>query len=243
MSTTRLDTFLFEQGYYESRARATSAVKAGKVILNGRVVTKPSSKVPAGAKIDAQKEHPWVSRGGMKLDHALDVFAVGVAERTALDIGSSTGGFTDVLLSRKAAKIYAVDVGREQLHRKLRGHPKVISMESTDARKITPDLFEPLPTLIVCDASFISAMKVLERPMSLLASGADLVTLVKPQFEVGKDNIARGGLVKDPALAIEALKRVSDWVATQGWTVLGTVTSSIKGGDGNTEYLLYARKK
>ena len=242
MSAKRLDTYLFENGYYESRARATSAVKAGKVSLDGRVVTKPASKIPVGAKINAQKEHPWVSRGGMKLDHALDVFAVDVAERTALDIGSSTGGFTDVLLSRKAAKIYAVDVGREQLHQKLRGHPKVVSMESTDARKITADLFEPIPMLIVCDASFISAMKVLERPMSLLGSGAELVTLVKPQFEVGKENIARGGLVKDPALATEALKRVSVWVASQGWTVMGTVTSPIKGGDGNTEYLLHARK-
>lgn len=243
MSGQRLDSYLFEYGYYESRARAASAIKAGKVLVNDEPARKPSQKIPNGAVVMAEAEHPWVSRGGLKLEHALTVFDVKVSGRTALDVGASTGGFTDVLLSRGAAKIYAVDVGRDQLHRKLQGHPQVVSMEATDARQITKEQFEPLPTLIVCDASFISAMKVLQRPVSIVPAGADLVTLVKPQFEVGKDNIGRGGLVKDPALAKQALETVADWIISQGWEVLTSDMSPIKGGDGNTEYLLHARKK
>jgi len=243
LSGHRLDTFLFENGYYESRARAASAIKAGKVTVDGVVVSKPSFKISANAKVIAQAEHPWVSRGGLKLDHALSVFEIKVSGRTVLDVGASTGGFTDVLLSRGAAKVYAVDVGRDQLHERLKKDGRVISMESTDARNLESQNLNPLPTLIVCDASFISAMKVLIRPMSLVDSESELVALVKPQFEVGKSHIGKGGLVRDPALARDALETVSSWVKFQGWSVLGTDNSPITGGDGNIEFLLHARKK
>jgi len=243
LSRKRLDNYLFENDYYESRSRATSAVKAGKVKVDGKVVSKPASKINPDSFIEALQEHPWVSRGGMKLDHAIQIFGVNIEGRICLDVGASTGGFVDVLITRGALKVYAVDVGRDQLHAKLRGDERVISMESTDARKLSSDQFEPLPTLVVCDASFISATKVLAIPLSLVGAGTELVTLVKPQFEVGKDNIARGGLVRDPALAKSALEDVSAWLKTQGWLVLATDTSPIKGGDGNTEFLLHARKK
>ena len=239
----RLDAFLFENGYYESRARATSAIKAGIVKVDGKIVKKPSAKISNQHVIEAEQEHPWVSRGGIKLDHAMRVFEVSVQDRVCLDVGSSTGGFTDVLLSLGAAKVYAVDVGRDQLHPRLHGDRRVISMETTDARDLKSEVFDPIPTLIVCDASFISAAKVLERPLSLVARSAELVTLVKPQFEVGKENIGRGGLVKDPARAEAALADVTTWLTTQGWQVFATDTSPIKGGDGNIEFLLYARKK
>ncbi len=239
----RLDSFLVENGYYESRARAASAIKAGKVSVDGNVAKKPSAKISKSSKIDAEQEHPWVSRGGLKLDHALSVFEVDVDDRICLDVGSSTGGFTDVLLSRGAAKVYAVDVGRDQLHPKLRQDSRVISMEATDARGLTLAAFETMPDFIVCDASFISAIKVLANPLDIVPSGAELITLVKPQFEVGKDNIGRGGLVKGEDIARGALKQVAAWVETVGWQILATDMSPIKGGDGNIEFLLCARKK
>lgn len=242
MSRVRLDSFLVDNGYYESRARAASAIKVGLVSIDGVVARKPSQKISPQSDIQAEQEHPWVSRGGQKLDHALTVFDVETLDRICLDVGASTGGFTEVLLARGAAKIYAVDVGRDQLHAKLKGDDRVISMETMDARKLITEQFDPLPTLIVCDASFISATKVLGIPMSLVPAGSDLVTLVKPQFEVGKDNIGRGGLVKDPAMAKAALENVSNWVTSQGWTVVGTDHSPIKGGDGNQEFLLHAKK-
>lgn len=239
----RLDRFLFENGYYESRARAASAIKAGKVKVDGKLATKVSSKVSVSARIEAEAEHFWVSRGGLKLDHALNVFEVKADNRVCLDIGASTGGFTDVLLSKGAVRVYAVDVGRGQLHLKLRQDARVISMEATDARNLSPDQFDPMPDLLVCDASFISAKKVLARALDIVKTGAELVTLVKPQFEVGKDNIGRGGLVRDPVIARSSLDDVAGWLSTQNWQVLATNTSPIKGGDGNTEFLLHARKK
>lgn len=239
----RLDAFLFENGYYESRARAASAIKAGKVKVDGKTARKPASKIADTAQIEAQQEHPWVSRGGLKLDHALRSFAVDVEKRVCLDVGSSTGGFTDVLLSFGAAKVYAVDVGRGQLHEKLLKNQRVISMESTDARTLVSEQFDPIPGLVVCDASFISAMKVLGRSMEIVEPGAELITLVKPQFEVGQDNIGRGGLVRDPVMARSALVNVTNWLTSQNWQVLATDTSPIKGGDGNTEFLVHARKK
>ena len=211
--------------------------------MNGLVVTKPSSKVPPKAVIKAEQEHPWVSRGGLKLAHALASFNIDVTGKICLDVGASTGGFTDVLLSQGASHVYAVDVGRDQLHKRLRGHPRMTSMEGTDARQLTTELFENLPELIVCDASFISAAKVLGRSMELVKTRAELMTLVKPQFEVGPENIGRGGLVKDIALSEQALNNFKSWVAEQGWSVDATDISPIKGGDGNTEYLLYGRKK
>jgi len=243
LSANRLDNYLTSKKHYESRARAASAIKAGKVTINGKVITKPAAKVPAGAVVEFEQEHPWVSRGGLKLAHGLEVFNVDVAGRICLDVGSSTGGFTEVLLSEGAVKVYAVDVGQGQLHKKLRGHHKIISMEKTDARTLTAEMFSPLPDVIVCDASFISAAKVLETSLEFAARNTHLVTLVKPQFEVGKDNIGRGGLVKDPALGHKALDDFGAWLRCMGWKVLATDISPVTGGDGNTEYLLHACKK
>ena len=243
MAKTRLDNYLVDNGHYETRSRAVSAIKAGKVTIDGQVETKPARKISPYSKIESVQEHPWVSRAGMKLARALDVFDIEIADRFCLDVGASTGGFTEVLISQGASKVYAVDVGRDQLHQRLQDHPKVISMEATDARDLTADVFDPLPNLVVCDASFISAMKVLQIPLSLCEAGTELITLVKPQFEVGRDNIGRGGLVKDEAMARWALVIVCAWAENEGWTVLKTTDSPITGGDGNREYLLHARKR
>ena len=238
----RADQYLTANGHYDSRARAQAAIKAGLVTVDGKVVKKPSEKVKEGAVVTAGKEHPWVSRGGVKLDHALKIFDVDPTGRTALDVGASTGGFSQVLAARGAARVYAVDVGHGQLHNDLHGHPKIISMEGQDARTLSPMQFDGAPDLIVCDASFISAMKVLETPLGLAAKGADLITLVKPQFEVGKINIGRGGLVKTEELGLRALDSVRHWVREQGWRVIASDVSPIKGGSGNTEYLLHAKR-
>jgi len=239
---SRIDTYLVKEGFFESRSKALSAIKAGKVHMNGKLVLKPSETVLAGATIKAEPEHPWVSRGGLKLEHALRQFDVDPTGRVCLDIGASTGGFTDVLLSHGATKVYAVDVGRDQLHDRLRLNNKVISFEGSDARSLTANMFDRQPTFIVCDASFISLTKLLGIPLALMPSGSDLVTLVKPQFEVGRDNIGKGGIVKSSEVAEQYFVAVQNWVTDQGWQVLKTDLSPIKGGDGNTEYLLHAKK-
>lgn len=238
----RADLWLVATGHYESRARAQAAIKAGLVSVNGRRVKKPSEVIQDGAEIQAEQEHPWVSRGGLKLAHALEEFDVDPTGKTCLDVGASTGGFCDVLLSKDAAHVYAIDVGQSQLHERLQGLASITSMERRDARTLTKDDFDSPPQLIVCDASFISAMKVLDIPMSLAAPKAELITLVKPQFEVGKSGIGRGGIVKSESLALQSLSDVSAWVSSQGWNVVATCASPIKGGSGNTEYLLYARR-
>ena len=238
----RADQYLTANGHYDSRARAQAAIKAGLVSVDGKRVKKPSEKIKAGAVVTAGREHPWVSRGGVKLDHALTIFGVDPSGRTALDVGASTGGFSHVLTARGIEKVYAVDVGHGQLHANLHGHPKIISMEGQDARTLSPTQFDPAPDLIVCDASFISAMKVLGAPLGLAAKSADLITLVKPQFEVGKINIGRGGLVKTEELGLRALDSVKQWVRAQGWSVVASDVSPIKGGSGNTEYLLHAKR-
>lgn len=238
----RADLYLTEHGFYGSRARAQTAIKAGLVKVDGKPLKKPSDKITEGAVIEASEEHPWVSRGGVKLAHALAEFGVNPTGKTCLDVGASTGGFSDVLLSNGAAKIYAVDVGHSQLHSKLKDVPEIISMESRDARSLEPTDFVKPPELIVCDASFISAMKVLEIPLGLAAKEAELITLVKPQFEVGKAGIGKGGLVKSETLSKQALKEVSDWVICQGWAVKSACDSPIKGGSGNHEYLLHAKR-
>ena len=238
----RADLYLTENGYYESRARAQAAIKAGLVKVDGKRLKKASEKLSDENEILAKAEHPWVSRGGLKLAYALKEFGVSAEGKTCLDVGASTGGFSDVLAQKGAAKIYAVDVGHGQLHASLHDVPEIISMEGQDARELTATDFTTAPQLIVCDASFISCMKVLERPLSLAASSAELVTLVKPQFEVGKAGVGRGGLVKSESLSLQALSDVSAWVTAQGWHVVATCKSPIKGGSGNTEYLLHARK-
>ena len=238
----RADQYLTTHGHYDSRARAQAAIKAGLVSVDGRKIKKPSEKIKNGAVVTAGQEHPWVSRGGVKLDHALRVFDVDPTGRVGLDVGASTGGFSQVLIKRGAVKVYAVDVGHGQLHRDLITVPNIISMEGRDARTLSPHDFDPQADLIVCDASFISAMKVLETPLQLATRKADLITLVKPQFEVGKIGLGKGGLVKTEELALRALDRVKEWVAGQGWRVIATDVSPIKGGSGNTEYLLHARR-
>lgn len=238
----RADQYLTLHNHYDSRARAQAAIKAGLVSVDGRVLKKPSEKIADGASVSAGREHPWVSRGGVKLGHALKTFGVDVMGRTGLDVGSSTGGFSQVLVSRGASKVYAVDVGHGQLHRDLHSEPRILSMEGRDARTLSPTDFDPAPDIVVCDASFISAMKVLEIPLRLAAPTADLITLVKPQFEVGKVGLGKGGLVKTEELGLRALDDVKRWTIAQGWRVIATDISPIKGGSGNTEYLLHARR-
>lgn len=233
----RADLYLVKHGHFDSRARAQAAIEAGLVQVNGVFLKKPSASIPDGADVQAEQPHPYVSRGGLKLERALEVFGIDPSGRVCLDIGSSTGGFTDVLLKAGAAKVYAVDVGRDQLHSSLRSHPKVVSMEGTDARDLVEAQFEPMPDLMVCDASFVSVRKILHIPLSLTREAA---ILVKPQFEVGKKNIGRGGIVK--AGAEQALQDVTGWIREQGWRVIDTADSPIKGGSGNREYLLHARK-
>ena len=238
----RADLYLVQNGYYDSRARAQAAIKAGFVKVDGKRLKKASEKLSDLNEISAKAEHPWVSRGGLKLAYALKEFDISVEGKFCLDVGASTGGFSDVLAQKGATKIYAVDVGHGQLHASLHDVPEIISMEGQDARELTATDFTTAPQLIVCDASFISCMKVLERPLSLAASSAELVILVKPQFEVGKAGIKRGGLVKSESLALQSLSDVSAWVTRQGWHVVATCRSPIKGGSGNTEYLLHARR-
>ena len=239
----RADQYLTAHGYYTSRARAQAAIKAGLVSVDGRVLKKPSEKIGEGAAIEAAQEHPWVSRGGIKLDHALRVFNVDPKGKIALDVGASTGGFSQVLAQNGAAKIYSVDVGHDQLHPTLRSEPKIISLEGQDARTLSSNHLDPAPDLIVCDASFISAMKVLETPLRIAARQSELITLVKPQFEVGKAGLGKGGIVKSETLALQALDDVKTWVRQEGWQVIATDLSPIKGGSGNIEYLLHARRK
>lgn len=238
----RLDQYLVEKGWFESRMKASAAIKAGLVTVNGLTTKKSSSKVSDNCRIEAQAEHPWVSRGGLKLDFAIAHFNVAVSQRTCLDIGASTGGFSQVLLTHGAAQVYAVDVGQKQLHSSLQNDHRIISMEKTDARNLLHNQFDPLPNLLVCDASFISAAKILSAPMALVAGGSDMITLVKPQFEVGRKNIGKGGLVKNDDVALQALQEIQMWITDQGWEVKKSATSPVRGGDGNTEYLVHAIK-
>lgn len=238
----RADKFLVEKGYFDTRSQAQAAIKAGKVKVNGRVLRKASAPLTEHDRIDAKKLHPWVSRGGLKLAHALDVFGVDPSGLICLDVGASTGGFTDVLMARGAVKVFAVDVGHGQLHEKLQNDARVLSMEGQDARRLTSAQLKPLPQLIVCDASFISAPKVLETVMTLAAKGTRLISLVKPQFEVGPAGIGKGGLVKSRTLSDQALSDVSAVISARGWQVQQTSDSPIKGGSGNHEFLLYAVK-
>ncbi len=238
----RLDVELVQRGLAASRAQAREAIEAGNVTVNGVPATKASQVVPADAVIAAIPLHPWVSRGGIKLDHALDVFGIDVAGRHCLDIGSSTGGFTDVLLSRAARRVVAVDVGVGQLHPRLRADLRVISLESTDARNLDAAMIVEPPTLLVCDASFIGLAKLLAVPLSLAAADARLVALFKPQFEVGRENIGKGGIVTDTAATDAAAQALESWLGRQGWSVKKWTDSPIAGGDGNRERLFFAAR-
>jgi 23S rRNA (cytidine1920-2'-O)/16S rRNA (cytidine1409-2'-O)-methyltransferase len=192
--------------------------------------------------VEAEPAHRWVGRGALKLDHALILWPVAVQARVALDVGASTGGFTEVLLERGAARVYAVDVGRGQLHPRIAADPRVVSLEGQDARSLNRTLVPEPVELVVCDASFIGLAKVLPTALALTAPGADLVTLVKPQFEVGPERVGKGGLVRDAAIRSEAVAGVRDWLGTQGWTVRGETESPITGAEGNVEFLLWAAR-
>lgn len=236
----RLDIELVSRGLATSRAQARAAIEAGKVQVDGRTAAKPGQTVSADTLIAYEPPHPWVSRGGLKLVHGLDVFGVDPAGLACLDVGASTGGFTDVLLARGARRVWAVDVGHGQLAARLAADPRVVSLEGTDARALTPlEVPEP-PALVVCDASFIGLAKVLPAALGLAAPGARLLALFKPQFEVGPANIGKGGLVKDTA-AVEAAERGFEaWLASAGWTIQAWTDSPIAGGDGNRERLFLA---
>ncbi|MEE9347945.1 MAG: TlyA family RNA methyltransferase [Robiginitomaculum sp.] len=238
----RADVALVKRGLCESRTRARAAIEGGTVFADGKLVKKPSEKISDDVELTAKALHPWVGRGGVKLAAALKSFAVNPNGLTCLDIGASTGGFTDVLLTGGARHVFAVDIGTAQLHDKIRGDSRVTVMEQTDARLLKPSDFNAPIDLIVCDASFISATKVLGMPMELASPKAQMVVLVKPQFEVGKGGLGKGGIVRDPEVARDALSIVASWVAAQGWRVIADCNSPIKGRSGNIEFLLHARK-
>lgn len=238
----RADRVLVALGHFDSRAAAQSAIVAGCVRVNGVLLQKPSAKIAASDRIEAQAQHPWVSRGGIKLAHALDVFGVDPSGQVCLDVGASTGGFTDVLLQSGAAHIYAVDVGRGQLHERIASDPRVTALEATDARHLDRSLVRQAPSLIVCDASFIALEKLLAVPLSLAAEPADLVCLFKPQFQVGRAHVGKGGLVTDQVASDQAEAAFCEWLAGQGWHVVARTDSPITGGDGNRERLVHARQ-
>jgi 23S rRNA (cytidine1920-2'-O)/16S rRNA (cytidine1409-2'-O)-methyltransferase len=240
----RVDTLLVERGLAESRARAQALVLAGLVWSGGQRLDKPGTSLAADTPLEVRgREHPWVSRGGIKLAHALDHFAVDPAGAVALDIGASTGGFTDVLLARGVRLVYAVDVGHGQLAWKLRQDARVTVLERTNARHLTPEQIPEAPDLIVCDASFISLTVLLPAALALAAPAARLVALIKPQFEVGKGKVGKGGVVRDPALHREVCERIAAWLEAQpGWRVEGLTESPIQGPEGNVEFLVYARQ-
>ena len=216
---------------------------AGVVFSGERKLAKAGEMLAEHAPLEVRgKDHPWVSRGGIKLDHGLAHFGFDVAGAVALDVGSSTGGFTDVLLSRGAAKDYAVDVGTNQLAWKLRQDPRVVVLEQTNARYLTAEQVPEPVDIVVCDASFISLAKVLEAPLRLAKRGAKLVALIKPQFEAGRDEVGKGGVVRDPAVHERVCGEVQAWVESQGWHALGVTESPITGPEGNVEFLIGAQK-
>jgi 23S rRNA (cytidine1920-2'-O)/16S rRNA (cytidine1409-2'-O)-methyltransferase len=240
---TRLDVALVERGLAETRAAAQRLVMAGLVFSGERRLEKAGQGIGPDTALEVRGQpHPYVSRGGLKLEKALDHFAIPVAGCLALDVGSSTGGFTDCLLQRGAAKVYAVDVGTNQLAWKLRSDSRVVSLEKTNMREVTVMLIPEPVELIVCDASFIGLRTVLPAALALAAPGAHLVALIKPQFEVGKGRVGKGGIVREPALHEEVCATITDWLADQpGWRVLGVTESPITGAEGNKEFLIAAQ--
>ncbi|MCC6827114.1 MAG: TlyA family RNA methyltransferase [Novosphingobium sp.] len=239
----RIDQLLVERGHAESRARAQALVLAGLVFSGETKIAKSGQTLPADAPVDVRgRDHPWVSRGGIKLAHALQHFALDPQGATAMDIGSSTGGFTDVLLTHGAARVFAVDSGTNQLAWKLRQDSRVTVLEQTSARVLTAQQIDAPCGWVVCDASFISLAKVLDVPLRLAAPRCQLVALIKPQFEVGRGEVGKGGVVRDPALHARVCDEVRGWLEGAGWTVQGVVESPIKGPEGNVEFLIAARR-
>jgi 23S rRNA (cytidine1920-2'-O)/16S rRNA (cytidine1409-2'-O)-methyltransferase len=244
MAKTRADKLLVDRGLVDSRAKAQALIMAGKVFAGDRKIAKAGDLVAEDSPLEVKgQDHPWVSRGGLKLAHALTHFALDPKGATAIDVGASTGGFTDVLLTHGAAKVYAVDVGHGQLAWKLRTDPRVVVLERTNARHLTAQEISELVDWVVCDASFIGLETVLPAALGLTKPGAVAVALIKPQFEVGPARVGKGGVVRDPALHQEVCARIHAWFARQtGWSVLGIVESPITGPEGNKEFLIAARK-
>ena len=243
MKKVRADQLLVTRGLVESRTRAQALIMAGSVFSGEKKLSKAGDMLAEDAPLEVRgKDHPWVSRGGIKLDQGLTHFGFDVTDAVALDVGSSTGGFTDVLLSRGAVKVYAVDVGTNQLAWKLRQDPRVIVHEQTNARNLDATIIPEPVDIVVCDASFIGLSKVLEAPLKLAKRGAKLVALIKPQFEAGREEVGKGGVVRDPAVHEKVCAEVKAWVESQGWTVLGIVPSPITGPEGNIEFLLGAQR-
>jgi len=243
MAKVRVDQLLVSRGLVESRTRAQALIMAGAVFSGERKIAKAGEMLAEDAPLEVRgKDHPWVSRGGIKLDHGLTHFGFDVTDAVALDIGSSTGGFTEVLLSRGAAKVYAVDVGTNQLAWKLRQNPRVVVLEQTNARTLDATIIPEPVDIVVCDASFISLAKVLEAPLKLAKPGAKLVALVKPQFEAGREEVGKGGVVRDPVVHERVCTEAKAWVESRGWAVLGVTPSPITGPEGNVEFLLGAEK-
>lgn len=240
----RADIALVSSGLAHSRSKAQALIVAGCAFYGDAVITKPSELIEDVARLRLEGlDHPWVSRGGMKLARALEVFGISPAGLICLDVGASTGGFTDVLLSHDAAKVYAVDVGHDQLVAKLRNDPRVITLEGTNARTLTTEEIPEPVDLVVCDASFISLSLVLPAALALAKPGARLIALIKPQFEVGKERLGKGGVVKDPALHEEVCQSVRRWLENfMDWKVLGLADSPITGPAGNQEFLIAAQK-
>jgi 23S rRNA (cytidine1920-2'-O)/16S rRNA (cytidine1409-2'-O)-methyltransferase len=241
MTRVRADVLLVTRGLAESRAKARAAIEAGGVRANGVVVAKVSELIAEDAALELAPAHPWASRGGVKLAHALDAFGVDPAGRVCLDIGASTGGFTQVLLARGAARVYAVDVGSGQLHARVRADARVANLEKTDARSLTRALLPEAPSLIVCDVSFIGAAKALAVPLSLAAPRADLIVLIKPQFEAGP-NAGRRGVLDDAQARAAAQTALAALDGLGGFARAGLIESPIRGGDGNLEMLAHLRR-
>jgi 23S rRNA (cytidine1920-2'-O)/16S rRNA (cytidine1409-2'-O)-methyltransferase len=243
MAKQRIDHLLVSRGLAESRARAQALVMAGLVFLAERKVDKPGQQVAEDAAIEVRgRDHPWVGRGGVKLAHAIEHFGLDPKGVVAMDIGSSTGGFTEVLLAHGAAHVFAVDVGTNQLAWKLRQDPRVTVLEQTNARALTAQQIDRPCDWVVCDASFIGLAKVLEIPLILAEPRCTLVALIKPQFEVRREEVGKGGIVRDPALHQRVCDEVQEWLEAGGWRIAGLIESPITGTEGNVEFLVWAER-
>jgi 23S rRNA (cytidine1920-2'-O)/16S rRNA (cytidine1409-2'-O)-methyltransferase len=241
-ATRRADLLLVERNLFDSRAKAQAAIAAGAVTANGLVVTKASATIPVDAVLDASPAHPYVSRGGVKLAHALAQSGFDPANRICLDVGASTGGFSQVLLGAGARRIYAIDVGTAQLHASLRDNPKIISMENTDIRHVKPTQFSEPPDLAVVDVSFISLRHVIPAVLALLARPAELIALIKPQFEVTRSDLKKG-VVRDTAIHSRVCAEIADLITVNGCDIVAQFPSPIAGGDGNREFFIAARRR
>lgn len=244
MAKVRTDVALVDRGLVESRSKAQAIIMAGLVFSGETKITKAGHQIAEDAALEVRgKDHPWVSRGGLKLEKGLSEFDVSVENAVAIDVGASTGGFTDVLLEGGAKHVFAVDVGRGQLAWNLRNDDRVTVLEKTNARYLTDEQIPDPVDIVVCDASFISLKTVLPAAMSFVVPGGKLIALIKPQFEVGKDNVGKGGVVRDPALHEAVCEDISDWLnGLPGWKAAGMTVSPIKGPEGNIEFLIYGER-